>query len=433
VLVNAEQIYDSRWYLRRAIAMANGGGYSFGGTPTAYWPVGYPGFLAAQFYVFGPSEFRAKLVNILLYILTTLLVYVLSKKIFKSEMAARITLAILCFYPNHISYTALLATEIFFTFLLTLGAAALIYANGRATMLALAGVVWGVATLTKPQAVLLPILFLVASYTSVRSFVKSGLLVFAVVGLVVTPWLYRNYVVFGKPLLSTNGGIVLMQSNNPYATGRHVWDSDVRSLLGALAPAPDPTSPEGADNMFDGKEVEREAEARSVAIHYIVNNPLRVARLWPRKLLALYLSDVEGLYFSLGHINIPWDSRHVFYVAVRVVGELYYGVMWMLLGVSLPIIMRNRVRYWYIGVGIIAYFTLVYMVFFGDPRYHFPVMPWVAVYAGVGGELLLTRGWSALTLQRSRMAKVFHNTSPRVLNFFRRRSIPLILRTIEES
>src|SRR6266446_152016 len=65
VLVNPEQIYDCRWYLRRAITMANGGGYSFEGTPTAYWPVGYPAFLAAQFWLFGPSEFLAKVVNIL--------------------------------------------------------------------------------------------------------------------------------------------------------------------------------------------------------------------------------------------------------------------------------------------------------------------------------------------------------------------------------
>jgi hypothetical protein len=34
-----------------------------------------------------------------------------------------------------------------------------------------------------------------------------------------------------------------------------------------------------------------------------------------------------------------------------------------------------------LGLGIIAYFTLLGLLFYGSSRYHFPVMPWVAMYA----------------------------------------------------
>jgi hypothetical protein len=30
-----------------------------------------------------------------------------------------------------------------------------------------------------------------------------------------------------------------------------------------------------------------------------------------------------------------------------------------------------------LGLAIITYFTFIYLVYFGDPRFHFSVMPWV--------------------------------------------------------
>ena len=44
-----------------------------------------------------------------------------------------------------------------------------------------------------------------------------------------------------------------------------------------------------------------------------------------------------------------------------------------------------------LGLGIIAYFTLLALVFYGGARYHFPIMPWVAMYAAALPDVLL--GW----------------------------------------
>ena len=30
-----------------------------------------------------------------------------------------------------------------------------------------------------------------------------------------------------------------------------------------------------------------------------------------------------------------------------------------------------------LGLAIVTYFTFIYLVYFGDPRFHFSVMPWV--------------------------------------------------------
>ena len=43
---------DAGWFLQRGLSIARGEGYAEGGYPTAYWPVGYPGFLGVLFYLF---------------------------------------------------------------------------------------------------------------------------------------------------------------------------------------------------------------------------------------------------------------------------------------------------------------------------------------------------------------------------------------------
>jgi hypothetical protein len=35
-------------------------------------------------------------------------------------------------------------------------------------------------------------------------------------------------------------------------------------------------------------------------------------------------------------------------------------------------------------LSLVAYWTLAHIAFFGDPRFHAPVVPVVAVFAGVG-------------------------------------------------
>src|SRR5690349_525297 len=64
--VDTKPVTDFHWYFLRAISMVRGEGYSVDGVPTAYWPVGYPAFLAFVFKVFGTSVWIAKLSNAVL-------------------------------------------------------------------------------------------------------------------------------------------------------------------------------------------------------------------------------------------------------------------------------------------------------------------------------------------------------------------------------
>jgi len=237
-----------------------------------------------------------------------------------------------------------------------------------------------VAALTKTQAIFVLAIFLVVFVHEKKSILKLGAILYLMMLAVLAPWAVRNQRVMGKAVLSNIGGIVLMIGNNPYSTGKQMWDARVISLLGDLGA--------DEDHMFDGREVARDTRARQVAVDFIIHHPVRVVSLWPKKFVGLYRSDVEGFYYALGLKNLGKKMRIV-YIGLRVIGETYYLAMLGLWAVSLPVVLRSRRAAYSIGLVVCAYFTAVYLVFTGDPRYHLALIPWIAMYSGIGAAVVL--------------------------------------------
>jgi 4-amino-4-deoxy-L-arabinose transferase-like glycosyltransferase len=393
-VVHVPQTVDWLWYYQSAVSIARGHGYSFNGIPTAFWPVGYPGFLAGIFYLVGPHVFAGQIANIAECLGTILLTYHFIKTVFHSETAARIAVLILSFHPNNIAYTSLLTADMFLTLLLMAGAVLFVSARGRWGFFILSGLVWGLATLTKPQAIVVPAIFLFAFRGEKQSILKLGTVLYLMVLFVIAPWMARNYRVFGVPVLSTNGGITLLFGNNPFATGRTPafgGPNDPLALLGDLDPR-DPRQPFDPKELFDGREVARDDRARQLALDYIKHHPARVVALWPRKFVVLYRSDVDGFYYTLGLKNDLGQKTRIVYVGLEVIAELYYLVMILLFVFSLPVVLRSGRMSYAIGLLVCLYFTLLYVVFIGDPRYHLTLVPWIAMYSGIGAAILLGKG-----------------------------------------
>lgn len=373
-MFKVKPISDFGWYFQRGQSIADGAGYSVNGVPTAYWPVGYPGFLAIIFSIFGDSLFLAKLANVILYLAIIILAYLFSKRMFQNEQAARITLFILAFYPNHIAYSSLLASETIFTFSLILGAVLFISTQERIGSLVITGLCWGLAALVKPQAILVPMIFLLVYYTNKKTLLKSGAVIYLMFLLTLAPWMGRNYLVLGKPILSTNGSINLLIGNSPYSDGSYIWNQELKSLLG------------------DTKdEVDRDNTASKLAINYIINNPVKTIMLWPKKIFYLYAADFEGIsYNQAGMAQSPVINGKYVFGALKAIAQVYYMLTTGLFFVAIPLIFREEKRRW-IGLFLIIYFTLIALAFFGSPRFHFPLIPWIAIYSGIGGIAVLNR------------------------------------------
>lgn len=386
-VVDAQPVSDCGWYYERAIDLSAGRGYSINGVPTAYWPVGYPAFLGFLFTAFGPSLFIAKISNIILYMGVLFFSYYIARKLFHSELTARITLLILSFYPNHIAYSSLLASEILFLFLLLLGLSLLMMTNHRFRLALGSGIIFGLACLVKPQAIFIPAIFfgtsLLASVKrkALRKYLTLLLIVYVSCIVTILPWTVRNYVAFDDfVFISTNSGINLLIGNNPYANGSYMYDDRVNALI------------EGAQG-----ELERDVMARTSAIKYIAEHPLETVRLLPRKVFYLYGFDVEGIGWNISGIseigsNMAKALRSFMYFA-----QFYYIAVVLLFLVSLCIFLNKKRKktmsqpFPTLGLWIAFYFTFVYLLTFGSGRYHFPVIPWVIMYVGALAEMLLGR------------------------------------------
>ena len=94
-------------------------------------------------------------------------------------------------------------------------------------------------------------------------------------------------------------------------------------------------------------------------------------------------------------------KRKLVYTAFRIVGQVYYALIIGLAAMAMPFLLKSGDQRQWVGLAVVAYLTLVYIVLFGNARYHFPMMPWVAMYSGVGAQWVLL-GASSLGRDSSR-------------------------------
>jgi hypothetical protein len=373
-LVPLEMFSDAEWYLGRAQNIASGFGYSESGIRTAFWPVGYPAFLALTFYLFGPTLLVGQYANLVLSLLSLLLIYLLARKFTRNEYTARISVLLLALYPNYFAYTSLTLSEIYFSFLLLLGVYLFITLRGSWRILSV-GIVFGLAALTKPQFVFIPaVLVGMAMLERHRAIgfsqsIVTGLLIYAVMAAILIPWAVRNTLLFGEVvLISTNSGVTLLTGNNPSARGSlSEHDPMVQARRFSVA-----------------DQVAADKRAKALAFEWISNNPERFLQLIPLKVFHLWFMDGEAEWgYQAGFKNYE-DSAWIFRVT-RVLNQVYYFAILLAAILSLRLLVERHDSLWmpYFTFGYVfaIYLTLITVVFSGQSRFHFPVMPWLMIYA----------------------------------------------------
>lgn len=232
-----EPVWDGHYYDFGARRIAEGFGYSddiiIGGKgawhPWCHYPVGYSGFLAIFYRIFGSAPTVAPLVNAVAGALLVVVVHRLARYAL-SPARARLAGLIVALNPGLVIYTALLMTEPLAALGITTGAWHLCRNLQRnpARGALFAGIVLGLTTLVRPQSILCaPALALIpfASNAPWRIRARRALLAVAIavpVALaVVLPWTLRNCrVMDGCAFVSTNAGWNLAIGAFPRATGR---------------------------------------------------------------------------------------------------------------------------------------------------------------------------------------------------------------------
>ena len=375
---------DANWYLKRAITLAEQDTYSDGGILTAYWPVGYPAFLALLFKATGPSLLAARLANLVLAAASFWLLYAVARRFLQDELTARGAILLMTIYPNNAAYVPLLLTETLYTFLLLGGSLLLLLRQNWINTMAVGGV-FGLATLVKTQTILLiPLLAFLAFLgewsikNALRAAIRAGV-VLCMALVVVAPWTLRNYSIFGTfVLVSTNGGIALLAGNNPSAVGDYRTDYSDKDPLFARA------------QYSVEDQIRAERRARSLAYDWIKHNPGQFLGLIPKKVFRLWAPDGEAEWSYTGSPFYRDHSR--WFRFARVANQAFYVLMLFVFLMALWKLLKIRpTPIAFFGIGVVLVLTLISVIFSGQSRYHFPAMPFILAYAawvllGPGGH-----------------------------------------------
>jgi len=382
---------DMTWYDLAALRLTQGALLrSADGIPTAFWPPGYPLLLGATYSVFGPHLLAAKLLNVALSVATCAFVFALGTRLFGARVGL-CAAAILALLPDHVWYTPLLLSEPTFTALL----AGLLWlfavwsehgVEGRRWILFGAGV--GAAALVRGTASLFLVVPFAAWWIAERRLAPAlRRTLFAAVGMtaLIAPWTLRNALVMRAPIaIASSVGMSFLYTHNPEAEGtatlRHArYRSERLRDLRAL-PQPEREVAEMRVGLREG-------------LDWMLSHPGRELALVPARWLAL---------FRHGHAGLEWaQPRHAVSEAedeaaralpgadadraLAVISDLAFYLLLAFAAIGVPGTWSRG------GAGALALpLTVAYVLFvhgvlfYGEPRYHAPLLPVLAVLAARG-------------------------------------------------
>ncbi len=374
-----EQFSDSAWYVARAISIAAGEGYTEGGLPTAYWPIGWPAVLAAGYKLSGSMPLTIAVISLLSAAAIMGLILWFARNVVGSEQVGRIALLAYALYPNHIAYAGQAATETFYTAIIMAAFALLIGKRKHWRWLMVSGLLFGLATLIKPQSLGFPFGAIIAIWFVYKGFqihqaLLSGALVYLCLFLVVLPWSYRNFMVYDEfVLVSTNGGAALIHGANDYATGGffEYEETPVFKQFGIRE-----------DQRF-AHQLELGKLEKRAAKDWIAENPGKYVALMPRKAMLLWLKDTDGFW----SVESSHPEKITMIRVAQVANMALYGLVLLL---ALPTLLRGCVALFrresqsarlLLLFCMPAFVTLTAMAFTGQIRYHFPAMPFLFIAA----------------------------------------------------
>jgi hypothetical protein len=360
---------DEVGYDQLAWNVASGHGYCFGLTdaeriPTAARGPGYILLLAAVYRVAGHHVLPVLLLQALLDTLCLWLVWRIGSRIFSDPALAAGGALLYAVYPPFILYSGQLVTETYVTLTVLL---AIFFGlewaiGGRRSGLALSGLAIGLCALSKPQIAPVAVLIALAGRPNLRSreFWLAATLQVAVVSAVLAPWIIRNAVTFHALIPGVAvGGLAFWGGTGP-ANGLSI---------GGLG---DPNVPAHVTATIRGMtELQRD--------HWFYAEGLRVIERDPAGYAVLMFKKLMRLWFNLLHDAPPSRAS----LAIAAFNALALGLCgWGIWRMRPP---AAAVR---LLVGLLAYFSVVHMLFFAVVRYSMPCYAYLFCFTGAAAFTL---------------------------------------------
>lgn len=341
---------DGATYLSLAHGMLNSASYEISGTK-AYWPPGYPAFLAAWIYILPPS-IAVPVAQTALFVIGVIGIFYLTRQI-SGLPAANIAALLFAVWPNLV---ALVATPEKEALLLALLPWIMYWSLSQsAGNIFLAGIGLGAAVLSQPSLQLLipamTVLLIIRS--SIKNLSKTLLLLVGAV-LIISPWTIRNYVVLGEvKLVSTNGGDNLYRANNRLATGGYTERGEI--------------------DLSSMNELDQDRKGKELATQWIRQNPLDFGFLAIEKQIRFMGDDAAAVYSTFRSDGTGRNNN--LYIPLKLLANTWWLLVWLSIAILVlqgrKLHPDTRILMW----GWIYLFSL-HSIFESAGKYHMP-MAWI--------------------------------------------------------
>ncbi len=377
LLVDIHPVSDSYAYMQFARNILDHGVFGWTPTePTIYWSVGTAGIIAGIQSVVGRDFVYLEVFNFLISMASVYFTMWVAERHFGWRVGV-VAGMVMAFWPTGILYTTIIASEVMFIALVTFGLWLVDRPGGSSIIAwAVSGVVWAGAIYVRPVGLFVPLILagsaVILAQTTWRRALVRLTVAYVIALALIAPWTWRNYQVFGKPVLvSANFGSMLWMGNNPATTGEYQQLPDDTKGLSLI---------------------ERDRQLGDRAKAYILEKPLafvgrtmvKAVRLHGRETIAVHWNKV-GITESFG--AEAWNPFKL----------LTTSFWYLMLGLSLVGLAFNFVtRPWRAALFnppllLWAYFTALHAIIVVADRYHLVSEPYIAVFAGFGVVCLLDR------------------------------------------
>lgn len=310
--------------------------------------------IAGTLFISGESVFAVKLVMVVISTLTIAVVALLCFEISKENRSALLAAAICSIYPFFIFYSARILSETIFLFFMTLFFWALIQ---KSIGVAWQGALAGLMHLTRPIFLYFFPIIWAWQYSFQRVPIQKIAFGILIMTLVVSPWIVRNYVVFGEIVIGTaSSGHILWEGNNPWNTTGGVSGTfeDTQSWLDVV--------PGGKSELAEDQWKKSEAIAfiKKEPTHFLKNGLLKLKRFW-----SLWPNSR--------------DHQHWLY---RLVSVLSFGPVLLLSMVGAVVLKKHRKEVILI-LATVGYLSALHALILGSIRYRLPLEPLLIVLASI--------------------------------------------------
>ena len=418
IKVHPERIWkpDSITYHNPALSLLEYGKFSVSlnhpDFPETIRTPGYPLFMAFIYYLFGVKPWVVILFQILLSTLTVIMVFDLGKRLV-SPSVGFIASIFLLLDPVSFYYSEVLLTETLFTFLITLtiwsSSFLFLYKNSnqkpRLIWAIVAGISLAFATLTRPISyylIFFVLLFFII-WLKKRAFgIRFSILIFMAIMLpsliFVGGWQFRNFKISGSYELSnikgynilfyTGAYIIAQRDGIPFVKAQR----DLKKIYGVKSGLTEP---------------ETFKKWEKIGIKIIKNNPFIYFKSFIKGVIGFFkpgtrelidfffpsyfkdvsiLKDFKRLTFK-NFLKKYFGLRDRFLFFSLLIESFYLFLLYLLflIGVVVSLNKRNFLAVHLFILGLFLYFVIISaMALICYCRFRMPVVPIIALYAGIG-------------------------------------------------